>query len=100
MKLEELAFVNQQLAGMINSGMPLEGALREVCTGMAKGGVKEELSALEADLAKGKPLADALGPRKLPDFYKSMLEVGAKAGDLPSILNLLEIGRASCRKRV
>ena len=31
MKLDEFAFVNQQLAGMLKSGVPLEGALRQLC---------------------------------------------------------------------
>ena len=37
MKLDEFAFVNQQLAGMLRSGLPLEGALRELPAGLAHG---------------------------------------------------------------
>lgn len=97
MKAEELAFANQQLAGLIRGGLPLEGALRQLCDGMARGPFKDELLALETDLATGKPLAAALQPRALPDFYKRLLEVGARANNLPVILNLLadHYGRAS-----
>src|SRR5256885_7805883 len=49
MKLEELAFVNQQLAGMLKSGIPLEGALRQLCANMRRGQLRVELEALEAD---------------------------------------------------
>ena len=89
MKLDEFAFVNQQLAGMLKSGQPLEGALRQLCGSLDRGDLKTELTALEADLAKGTPLRDALPPRQLPEFYKRMLLIGAQANDLPGVLLLL-----------
>lgn len=89
MKLDEFAFVNQQLAGMLKSGLPLEGALRQLSAGLAHGDLKAELSALEADLAKGTPLRDALPPRQLPEFYKRMLLIGAQANDLPGVILML-----------
>jgi len=89
MNYDELSFVNQQLAGMLKSGVPLEGALRELSATMQRGALRDELAALEADLAKGTPLGDALAKRKLPDFYVRMVQVGAKSGDLPGVLLLL-----------
>lgn len=89
MKLAEFAFVNQQLAGMVRSGQPLEGALRELCRDMAGGKLKRELTLLEADLAKGVPLAKAVEERELPVFYKAMIRVGARSGDLPGVLLML-----------
>lgn len=89
MKLDEFAFVNQQLAGMLKGGLPLEGALRQLCTSLDHGDLKTELAALEADLAKGTPLRDALPPRQLPEFYKRMLLIGAQANDLPGVLLML-----------
>jgi type II secretory pathway component PulF len=89
MNHEELAFVNQQLAGMLQSGLPLEGSLRQLCTNMRRGRLRAELSVLEAELARGTPLKDALAARQLPEFYKHMLLVGAKANDLPGVLLLL-----------
>ena len=59
MKLTDLAFVNQQLAGMIRNGRPLEGALQQLCADMTKGRLKNELTALEQDLASGTPLSKA-----------------------------------------
>ena len=35
MNLDEFAFVNQQLAAMLRDGIPLEGALRQLCEGVA-----------------------------------------------------------------
>lgn len=89
MKLDEFAFVNRQLAGMLQSGIPLEGALRQLCTGLERGDLRAELTALEADLAKGTPLADALDRRQFPELYRRMLLVGVKSGNLPGVLILL-----------
>src|SRR5438067_2079752 len=89
MKYEELAFVNQQLAGMLKSGIPLEGALRQLCANMRRGRYRTELDALEKDLAKGVPLKEALAARKLPEFYVRMIQLGAQSNDLPGILTLV-----------
>ena len=89
MKYEELAFVNQQLAGMLKSGIPLEGALRQLCVNMRRGQYRTELDALEKDLAKGVPLKEALSARKLPEFYVRMIQLGAQSNDLPGVLTLV-----------
>src|ERR1035437_10850761 len=89
MKLDEFAFLNQQLAAMLRDGIPLEGALRRLCQEMRAGTLRTELQSLEADLARGTPMADALKPRQLPELYKRMILVGVKSGDLPGALTML-----------
>lgn len=89
MKYDEFAFFNQQLAAMLRDGIPLEGALRRLCQEMRAGALRNELQALEADLARGTPMADALAPRQLPELYKRMILVGVKSGDLPGALTML-----------
>jgi type II secretory pathway component PulF len=89
MKNDEFAFFNQQLAAMLRDGIPLEGALRRLCQEMRRGQLRDELQTLEADLAKGVPMADALKPRQLPELYKRMILVGVKSGDLPGALTML-----------
>jgi len=89
MKLDEFAFFNQQLAAMLRDGIPLEGALRRLCQEIRAGTLRPELQALEADLAKGTPLADALQSRRLPELYRRMIMVGVKSGDLPGALTML-----------
>src|SRR5476651_1191981 len=89
MKYDEFAFFNHQLAAMLRDGIPLEGALRRLCQEMRRGKLRNELQALEADLAKGTPMADALPPRQLPELYKRMILVGVKSGDLPGALTML-----------
>ncbi|HLZ53478.1 MAG TPA: type II secretion system F family protein [Verrucomicrobiae bacterium] len=89
MKYDEFAFFNQQLAAMLRDGIPLEGALRRLCAEMHRGQMRDELQALEADLAKGTPMAEALAARRLPELYKRMVLVGVKSGDLPGALTML-----------
>ncbi len=89
MKLDEFSFFNQQLAAMLRDGIPLEGALRRICQDMRAGALRTELEALEADLARGTPMADALKPRQLPELYKRMVLVGVKSNDLPGALTML-----------
>lgn len=86
MKLDEFAFVNRQLAGMLQSGIPLEGGLRQLCANLERGGLRAELELLEKDLSEGVPLNDALPKRSLPDFYKRMVGIGSAANDLPGML--------------
>jgi len=63
--------------------------LRRLCEEMRRGALRDELQALEADLAKGTPIADALAARRLPELYKRMVLVGVKSGDLPGALTML-----------
>lgn len=86
MNAEELGFFNRQLAGMLRAGIPLEGSLRKLCGTMPESKMRSELQALEADLAKGTPLADAVKKRELPEMYVRMVTAGAASGDLPGVL--------------
>ena len=89
MNYDEFAFFNQQLAAMLREGIPLEGALKQLYAGMRSGPLQAEIQALEADLARGVPLKEALARRELPDLYRQMLELGARSNDLPGVLTLL-----------
>lgn len=89
MKLDEFAFFNQQLAGMLRSGIPLEGALKQLARSMEKGRLKQEIEALEKDLGAGVPLAEAVRKRQLPQVYVEVMGAGARSGNLPGVLILL-----------
>ncbi len=89
MKWDEFAFLNQQLAGMLKTGIPLEGALRQLCETMRRGRLRTELELLQADLAKGAPLREAVAARKLPELYKRLVQVGQQGNDLPGMLTVL-----------
>jgi type II secretory pathway component PulF len=86
---DEIAFTNQQLAAMLRAGIPLEPALRQLCAEMRRGRWQRELDALRVRLESGSPLPEALEQGGLPLLYRRMLAAGAKAGDLPAVLNQL-----------
>jgi type IV pilus assembly protein PilC len=89
MNYDEFAFFNQQLAAMLREGIPLEGSLKQLSAGMGSGPLRGEIQQLEADLARGTPLSEALGRRNLPLFYRRMVDVGVRSNDLPGVLILL-----------
>ncbi len=89
MKYDEFAFFNQQLAAMLREGIPLEGALRQLCLNLRDKGLRTELERLEADLKNGIPLQQALTARRLPDLYIQMVKVGVESNDLPGMLQML-----------
>jgi type IV pilus assembly protein PilC len=89
MNYETLAFFNQQLGTMLRDGIPLEGALQQLCANMQRGGLRSEMEKLADDLKAGTPLNTALTARNLPPFYKQMIRVGVQANDLPGMLLML-----------
>ncbi len=89
MNYDEFAFFNRQLAAMLRDGLPLEGALKQLCAGMKDQALHSELTQLEADLAQGTPLKDALARRNLPELYVRMVAIGVRGNDLPGVLILL-----------
>lgn len=88
MNHDEFAFLNHQLAAMLREGIPLEGALRRLCSDLDRGPARREFIKLEAALAQGEPLAAALDRTNLPALYKHLAKIGAASGDLPGVLNL------------
>lgn len=89
MNHDEFAFFNRQLSEMLRSGIPLEGALRQLAATMRTGPLRDNIQALEADLSRGTSLAEALPRRELPEFYTRMVVVGARGHELPGLLTLL-----------
>jgi type IV pilus assembly protein PilC len=89
MNYDEFAFFNQQLAAMLRDGIPLEGALKQLCAGMSSKPLRNEMTQLESDLSRGTPLNEAIARRALPEFYLRMVTVGLRSNDLPGMLTLL-----------
>ena len=88
MNHEQLAFFNQQLAAMLQSGLPLESSLKQLSASMRRGPLRTEVERLEADLAQGAPLEEALERRELPELYVAMLRAGIRGHDLSGVLTL------------
>jgi type IV pilus assembly protein PilC len=89
MNYDEFSFFNHQLAAMLREGIPLEGALKQLSAGMRSAALRGEIERLEADLAAGVSLEEALGRRKLPPLYVGLVQIGARSNDLPGTLTMV-----------
>jgi len=89
MNLDEFSFFNRQLAAMLDDGIPLEGALRQLCASMKRGKLRRELRLLEAELQKGVPLKEAVSARELPELYVRMVQAGHRSNNLAGVLTLV-----------
>lgn len=89
MNYEELAFFNQQLAAMLRDGIPLQGAVRQLCGSMRRGRLRGDFEQLEYALAQGTPLEEAIDQSRLPELYRQMVRVGTRSDNLPAVLTTL-----------
>jgi type IV pilus assembly protein PilC len=88
MNHDDFAFLNQQLAAMLREGIPLEGALKELCAQAHRGKLTRGLEKTAERLRAGEPLEKAATDAGLPPLYCEMLRLGRISGDLPAVLTL------------
>src|SRR5436305_2013187 len=87
-KLQELATFTQQLANLLNSGMPLTVALNSM-THLESKGISADVSReLRQDVMEGRSLSDAIlkQPRIFSDLYINMVRAGESSGALVEVL--------------
>ena len=87
-KLQELATFTQQLANLLNSGMPLTVALNSM-THLETKGISAEVSReLRQDVMEGRSLSDSMAkqPRIFSDLYVNMVRAGESSGALVDVL--------------
>jgi len=87
-KLQELATFTQQLANLLNSGMPLTVALNSM-THLESKGISAEVSReLRQDVMEGRSLSDAMSkqPRVFSELYVNMVKAGESSGALVEVL--------------
>jgi general secretion pathway protein F len=84
----QLAILTRQLATMIRSGSPVEGALTAVIQQTNKPRVKSTLMAIRSRVREGYSLASALDefPHIFPDLYRSTVASGEQSGKLDFVL--------------
>jgi len=87
-KLQELATFTQQLANLLNSGMPLTVALNSMVHLESKGISSEVSKELRQDVMEGKSLSDSMAkqPRIFSDLYVNMVRAGESSGALVEVL--------------
>lgn len=86
MNIEELAFVNRQLAGMLKSGIPLEAGLKKITESMSDSKLKAQLDELGDRLEKGQAVEQAADGLDLPETYKRLLALGQDGQNMPKVL--------------
>jgi type II secretory pathway component PulF len=87
-KLQELATFTQQLANLLQSGMPLTVALNSM-THLESKGISADVSReLKQEVTEGKSLSDAMAkqPRVFSDLYVNMVRAGEQSGSLVEVL--------------
>ena len=87
-KLQELATFTQQLANLLQSGMPLTVALGSMTHLESKGIPAEITRELKQEVTEGKGLSDAMAkqPRIFSDLYVNMVKAGESSGSLVEVL--------------
>ena len=99
---EELAFFNSQLAAMVRTGIPVSKGIAELARDMRSSRLRRALSHVSRDLEKGRSLREAFeGQQHLfPPLYASLMDAGARSGNLPAVLLMLgNYARAVARLR-
>jgi len=85
--LDELIALNDEIAGLVRAGVPLEPALAELA-GEMPGRLGRLADALARETARGRTLAEVLADPELqlPPVFCAVVEAGARAGRLPAAL--------------
>lgn len=90
-KLQELATYTQQMANLLNSGMPLTVALKSMTHLESKGIPKAISEQLRLDVTEGSSLSEAMAkqPAIFSDLYINMVRAGEQSGALVDVLKRL-----------
>lgn len=87
-KLQELATFTQQLANLLQAGMPLAAALQSMTYLETKGIPPEVSRQLRQEVTEGRSMSDAMAkqPRIFSDLFVNMVRAGEQSGALVDVL--------------
>ena len=87
-KLQELATFTQQLANLLQAGMPLSVALNSMTYLETKGIPSDVSRQLKQEVSEGRGLSEAMSkqPRVFSDLYVNMVKAGEQSGALVEVL--------------
>ncbi len=85
---DDLAAFNEQLAQLARAGLPVEEGLKLLAADMSSGKLKRAVEAVNAELAQGKSLAEAIARQRstFPPLYANLVDAGVRCNDLPGVL--------------
>jgi type IV pilus assembly protein PilC len=104
-KVDELVVFSRQLTTLIESGIPIVGALEILYDQTMNPFFKKVIAAVLKDLKEGSSFAGAIAkyPKIFSELYVSMVEAAETSGNLPEILERLSIyleKTAALRKKI
>jgi general secretion pathway protein F len=87
MSLDHLIALNDEIAALVRTGLPLERGLSEV-GGDLSGRLSKTMTALAGRMSQGASLPEALEAegKRLPRIYRAVVEAGLRAGRLSAAL--------------
>jgi type II secretory pathway component PulF len=90
-KLQELATFTQQLANLLNAGMPLTVALNSMTHLQSKGIPSDVSKQLKQDVMEGRSLSDSMAKQSIifSDLCINMVRAGEQSGALVDVLRRL-----------
>lgn len=79
---------NQQLAHLIQAGLPVEVGLRLIAREAGRPRLAATINAIADEAERGTPLGEAFEKRRgeFPPLYGQLIDAGVKAGNLPGML--------------
>jgi general secretion pathway protein F len=85
--LDDLIALNDEIAALVRTGVPLERGLREA-GGDFRGGLSRAMTALAGRMTQGASLPEAIAAERerLPRIYRAVVEAGLRAGRLAAAL--------------
>ena len=83
--------ITRQLATLIQSALPVEGAVMAVAEQCEKPRMKRMLMSVRSKVVEGYTLADGMSefPHVFDNLYRAMVAAGEKSGHLDAVLNRL-----------
>src|SRR5262245_27496464 len=88
LSLDDFQFLNEQIAALTRSGVPLEEGLRQAAADVGSRKLKRLLLELADELSRGTPLPKAIEAleTRFPAHYATVVKAGLRAGDLDGTL--------------
>jgi type II secretory pathway component PulF len=88
---DELAALNEQIAGMARAGLPLDQGLSALASDMSRGRLRTVTAAIADDVRAGLTLPEAIDRHRgvLPPYYAGLVLAGIRTGRVAEVLGTM-----------